>query len=410
MKKWGILRGRETCERACGKWRSVAVCEQPKDHGDCQNAIPRWHYDTSSSQCKMFMWTGCGGNGNMFSAKADCENLCRAETSWYNTTDFCTLERSSGPCTDAISMWYFDSTDMECKPFTYGGCRGNQNRFVSKAQCQQSCRTGDDNQQQHTETICRLPVETGPCRLAMKKYFYDAVTQTCQMFHYGGCEGNANNFDSEYDCYNRCSAVKAEEGVERIGQLTAATTPVIYLVDKRPLTIGDTFRLRCNSYGVVPITWYKNGGLLQFGSRITEENDDTLEIVGALTSDAGVYTCIAGQESQMSGGVEVVIMRGSAVWTTVRPLLTPAPNFSLGTPPTLPPTTTTTSTTARPSTPSTTRSVLISNTAQPPRHAKSCVDVGNANTCNLVVKNGLCGKKRYGTFCCRTCTKSAPKA
>lgn len=32
----------ETCERACGKWRNVAVCELPAEHGDCQLAIPRY--------------------------------------------------------------------------------------------------------------------------------------------------------------------------------------------------------------------------------------------------------------------------------------------------------------------------------------------------------------------------------
>uniref|UniRef100_A0A1I7UQF5 Papilin n=1 Tax=Caenorhabditis tropicalis TaxID=1561998 RepID=A0A1I7UQF5_9PELO len=335
----------------------------------------------------MMMWTGCGGNGNSFSSKSDCESLCRIETSWTNTTDFCTLERSAGPCTDSISMWYYDMKEQDCKPFTYGGCRGNQNRFVSKDQCQQSCRGTK------IEEVCTLRPEPGPCRLAMEKYFYDPVTQSCHMFHYGGCEGNANRFDTELDCFRQCSSVKVEAGQERMGQLTSATTPVIYIVDKGPIFVGSTFRVRCNGYGVLPITWYKNGGLLQFGSRITEENDDTLEIVNALTADAGIYTCIAGQESQMSEGVEVVIKRSNTFQSTRAPMLTPAPNFSMGTPPTLPPTT------VRP--PTTTSDPLSSRRSTP----KACVDVGNTSTCDLIVKNGLCEKKRYGTFCCHTCTR-----
>ncbi|PIC23278.1 hypothetical protein B9Z55_017031 [Caenorhabditis nigoni] len=408
----------ESCERACGKWRNSAVCEMPAEHGDCQLAIPsfettiditklnifgyfslgifktvlnlRWYHDSTTKQCKMMMWTGCGGNGNSFSSKADCESLCRIESSWTNTTDFCTLERNAGPCTDSISMWYFDHSEQDCKPFTYGGCRGNQNRFVSKEQCLQSCRD------KSSEDTCTLRPEPGPCRLGLEKYFYDPVTQSCHMFHYGGCEGNANRFDSELDCFRQCSSVKAEAGVERMAQLTSATTPVIYIVDKNPLYVGMTFRIRCNGHGVTPITWYKNGGLLQFGTRITEENDDTLEIVDSLTSDAGIYSCIAGQESQMSEGVEVVIKRAVGGRTTIRPMLTPAPNFVMGTPPTPRP-----STSARPhSTVATVSNALVRRPT-----TKACVDVGNASTCDLIVKNGLCEKKRYGTFCCHTCTK-----
>lgn len=67
------------------------------------------------------------------------------------------------------------------------------------------------------------------------------MIQSCHMFHYGGCEGNANRFDSELDCFRRCSSVKVEASEsERVGQLTSASTPVIYIVNKTAIFVGNT--------------------------------------------------------------------------------------------------------------------------------------------------------------------------
>jgi len=57
--------------------------------------------------------------------------------------------------------------------------------------------------------ICSLPPETGRCRAVMKRFFFNATSRRCEEFRFGGCEGNANRFDSEKECYDYCGSLDA---------------------------------------------------------------------------------------------------------------------------------------------------------------------------------------------------------
>ncbi|XP_078278920.1 tissue factor pathway inhibitor 2 isoform X1 [Rhinoraja longicauda] len=52
--------------------------------------------------------------------------------------------------------------------------------------------------------MCLLPMDTGPCKALFLRYFFNRLTQKCQMFPYGGCMGNENNFESKKECLSRC--------------------------------------------------------------------------------------------------------------------------------------------------------------------------------------------------------------
>ena len=51
---------------------------------------------------------------------------------------------------------------------------------------------------------CRLPVDVGPCFAYQLRWYHDPSSATCRQFHYGGCQGNANNFYSLDDCRTAC--------------------------------------------------------------------------------------------------------------------------------------------------------------------------------------------------------------
>ncbi|KAH0631457.1 hypothetical protein JD844_005789 [Phrynosoma platyrhinos] len=52
---------------------------------------------------------------------------------------------------------------------------------------------------------CQLPKVVGRCRAAFQRWWYNATSQACQKFIFGGCKGNLNNFLSEQDCLQECA-------------------------------------------------------------------------------------------------------------------------------------------------------------------------------------------------------------
>ncbi len=51
----------------------------------------------------------------------------------------CALEKDVGPCRGRFTRWYYDFSVHRCQEFTYGGCRGNNNRFRSFEECHSMC-------------------------------------------------------------------------------------------------------------------------------------------------------------------------------------------------------------------------------------------------------------------------------
>ncbi|XP_062312318.1 tissue factor pathway inhibitor a [Osmerus eperlanus] len=51
---------------------------------------------------------------------------------------------------------------------------------------------------------CHLEEAPGPCRGLLTRFLFDSQSQECRKFFYGGCFGNANNFRSLKECQARC--------------------------------------------------------------------------------------------------------------------------------------------------------------------------------------------------------------
>ena len=59
---------------------------------------------------------------------------------------------------------------------------------------------------------CDLPKVEGTCRALISSWYFDAQTEECEQFFYGGCDGNENRFPSKEEC--RAACVTSGESVE----------------------------------------------------------------------------------------------------------------------------------------------------------------------------------------------------
>jgi len=73
-----------------------------------------------------------------------------------------------------------------------GKCHHGQPAFCTKMWCEKG--------------VCSEPKGVvGPCKAAKPRWTYDQLKGRCELFFYGGCEGNGNNFESKAACHKKCA-------------------------------------------------------------------------------------------------------------------------------------------------------------------------------------------------------------
>ena len=56
--------------------------------------------------------------------------------------ELCAAPPLTGPCRAAFHRWFYSPQHRQCRPFIYGGCRGNRNNYRDREECLQRCGGG----------------------------------------------------------------------------------------------------------------------------------------------------------------------------------------------------------------------------------------------------------------------------
>lgn len=104
------------------------------------------------------------------------------------------------------------------QPMQIGPCKAAVNRFYydpNKNKCKEfswgGCQPNGNNFQNKKVCnkvcrgfVCSLTVTVGLCEAATKRYYYNVKTGKCQKFLWCGCDSNGNNFNSLKACKRNC--------------------------------------------------------------------------------------------------------------------------------------------------------------------------------------------------------------
>ncbi|GIY91272.1 hypothetical protein CDAR_451911 [Caerostris darwini] len=179
--------------------RAPETCGENEHYNACGTDCPVTcdNYENPPVVCNFMCRIGCEcDKGFVRSPDGRCllPEDCPLRTSEKNCED----ELDTGVCFGYFPMYHYDKEEGICKKFIYGGCGGNGNRYKTEAECLQNCGKS------RSESACDQERKTGPCMAAFRRYFFNKESGNCELFIYGGCQGNDNNFETKEDCINTC--------------------------------------------------------------------------------------------------------------------------------------------------------------------------------------------------------------
>uniref|UniRef100_A0A3Q3KSC0 Papilin a, proteoglycan-like sulfated glycoprotein n=1 Tax=Mastacembelus armatus TaxID=205130 RepID=A0A3Q3KSC0_9TELE len=112
----------------------------------CEHKLFYYLYLLPSVLCLRF---GCCQDG-VTAAQGPNKEGCVEYPLWFCALverSTCSLPHAAGSCSSWVSRYHYDVIASKCAHFWYGGCYGNSNNFMTRAECERACQVPSSRQQ-----------------------------------------------------------------------------------------------------------------------------------------------------------------------------------------------------------------------------------------------------------------------
>ncbi|KAM7403602.1 hypothetical protein PAMA_004178 [Pampus argenteus] len=263
----------------------------------------------------------------------------------------CSLPRAAGSCSSWTARYHYDVLSSKCMHFWFGGCHGNSNNFMTRADCQRACQVPAPNQgpvatpretpsrggSTSERTTSGAGTTSGRSTGGRSRNMGRVFTVHGGSTSTGSQATSAATHAHRARIYLRSRRPSSATAAQHSGPAASLTNGRVTIDKTDPSTVealvGQTVVLPCRvsptPSSTVIVEWRRDGIPLSTHRHHQQPNGSLL--VGPLTmSDSGWFLCVATKEQERDHRyIYLSISEGSPLIPTSLPRDGPFPRFSI---------------------------------------------------------------------------------